>query len=164
MANALSASEIRVPGWWRSLGIPSPERRLRLVIVTAVAAGVALCLYAIALVPYLQGRSKVKPIAAQIDSLVPNPEPLYAVDPDYQPFLFYMRSHLVYVSQIDEVPLNGRYLLVQPDKEQQVIESERWAPLHARPIFTVTDYRKRTVIVLKVENSSPDPKERSDQR
>jgi 4-amino-4-deoxy-L-arabinose transferase-like glycosyltransferase len=164
MANALSASEIRAPGWWRSLGIPSPERRLRLVIITAVAAGIALCLYAIAVVPYLQGRSKVKPIAAQIDSFVPNSEPLYAVDPDYQPFLFYMRSRLVYVSQIDEVPLNGRYLLVQPDKEQQVIESERWAPLHARPISRVTDYRKRTVILLKVEDSSPDLKEKPEQR
>ena len=126
---------------------------MRLVIVTAVAAGITLSLYAIAFVPYLQRRSKVKPIAAQIDALVPKAEPLYAIDPDYQPFLFYMRSRLVYLSQVDEVPLNARYLLVQPEKEQQVIASERWAPLHARPIFTVIDYRKRTVILLKVGDS-----------
>jgi hypothetical protein len=53
------------------------------------------------------------------------------------------------------VPLEARYLLVQPGKEQQVIASERWAPLHARPIFTVTDYRKRTVILLKVGDGNP---------
>ena len=92
----------------------------------------------------------MKPIAAQIDGLVPDSEPLFAVDPDYQPFLFYMRSRLVYVSRVDEVPLDARYLLVQPGKEQQVIATKRWAPLHARPIFTVTDYRKRTVILLKI--------------
>jgi 4-amino-4-deoxy-L-arabinose transferase-like glycosyltransferase len=155
LAMTLSASEIRAPGWWRSFGIASPERRLGLVIITAVAAGIALCLYAIAVVPYLQRRSKVKPIAAQIDGLVPNLEPLYAVDPDYQPFLFYMRSRLVYVSRIDDLPLNARYLLIQPERERQVMESERWAPRHARPIFTVTDYRKRTVILAKVGDGSP---------
>jgi hypothetical protein len=133
----------------------SPQRRLRLVLITAGAAGLALCLYAIAVVPSLQRRSKVKPIAAQIDGLVPNSEPLYAVDPDYQPFLFYMRSRLVYVSQVDEVPLNAHYLLVQPGKEQQVITSERWAPLRARPMFRVTDYRKRTVILFKVGEGGP---------
>ena len=150
LAMTLSAHKVHAPGWWRSLGVASPGHRLRLVLITAVAAGIALCLYAIALVPYLQRRSKVKPIAVQIDAFVPNAEPLYAIDPDYQPFLFYMRSRLVYVSQVDEVPLNARYLLVQPGKDQQVIASERWAPLHARSIFTVTDYRKRTVILLKV--------------
>lgn len=155
LAMTLSADNIRAPGWWRSLGMASPGRRLRLVIITAVAAGIALCLYAIAFVPYLQRRSKVKPIAAQIDAFVPKTEPLYAIDPDYQPFLFYMRSRLVYVSRVDEVPLNARYLLVQPEKEQQVIASERWAPLQARPIFTVTDYRKRTVILLKVGEGNP---------
>jgi 4-amino-4-deoxy-L-arabinose transferase-like glycosyltransferase len=154
-AMSFSAGEIRARGWWRSLAMASPERRLRLVLTTAVVAGIALCLYAIAVVPHLQRRSKVKPIAAQIDGLVPSSEPLYAVDPDYQPFLFYVRSRLVYVSQVEEVPRNAHYLLVQPEKEQQVMTSERWAPLHARPILTVTDYRKRTVILLQVGEGNP---------
>jgi 4-amino-4-deoxy-L-arabinose transferase-like glycosyltransferase len=154
-AMSLSAGEISARGWWRSLGAASPERRLRLVLVTAVAAGLALCLYASAVIPYLQRRSKVKPIAAQIDALVPNSEPLYAVDPDYQPFLFYMRSRLIYLSRVEEAPRNARYLLVQPEKELQLVTSEHWAPLHARPILTVSDYRKRTVILLKVGEGNP---------
>jgi hypothetical protein len=97
----------------------------------------------------------VKPIAAEIDALVPKLEPLYAVDPDYQPFLFYIRSHLVYVSRVDDLPVNARYLLIQPEREREVIETKRWAPLHARPILTVTDYRKRTVILAKVSDESP---------
>jgi hypothetical protein len=97
----------------------------------------------------------VKPIAAQIDALVPQSEPLYALDPDYQPFLFYIRSRLVYVSRVDDLPLSARYVLVQPEKERLVMESERWAPLHARPLFTVTDYRKRAVILAKVSDGPP---------
>jgi hypothetical protein len=121
----------------------------------AVVAGIALCVYAVAVVPVLQRRAKVKPIAAQIDALVPKSEPLYALDPDYQPFLFYMRSRLVYVSRVDDLPLSARYVLVQPEKERPVTESERWAPLHARSIHTVTDYRKRSVILLRVGDGNP---------
>ena len=155
MAMLLTASEIRLPAWWRAPQIPPAQRRLQLVICTAIAAGLAICLYAAAVVPALQRRAKVKPIAAQIDALVPNSEPLYAVDPDYQPFLFYIKSRLVYASRIDDLPLTARYVLIQPEKKQQVMESERWAPLHARPILTVTDYRKRTVILAKVGDGNP---------
>jgi hypothetical protein len=121
----------------------------------AVVAGIALCLYAVVVVPFLQRRSKVKPIAAQIDALVPRSEPLYALDPDYQPFLFYIRSRLVYVNRVDDLPLSARYVLVQPEKERLVMESERWAPLHARPFFTVTDYRKRAVVLAKISDGTP---------
>jgi 4-amino-4-deoxy-L-arabinose transferase-like glycosyltransferase len=155
MAMILTATEIRPPAWWRALHIPPAQRRLRLVLGLAIAAGMAMCLYAVVVVPALQHRAKVKPIAAQIDALVPKPEPLYAVDPDYQPFLFYVTSRLVYVDRIDDLPLDARYVLVQPDKKEQAITTERWAPLHARPVFTVTDYRKRTVILLKVSDANP---------
>lgn len=155
VAMTLTTSQIRLPAWWPAPRLFRPERRLRLVILTAVAAGIALCLHAVAVVPLLQQRSKVRPIAAQIDALVPESEPLYAVDPDYQPFLFYIKARLVYVSSVDELPLAARYLLIQLERKEQVLETERWAPLHARPILTVTDYRKRTVIVAKVSDENP---------
>jgi 4-amino-4-deoxy-L-arabinose transferase-like glycosyltransferase len=150
LATTLSSSEIRAPGWWRPLGMASPERRLRLVLITAVAAGIALCLYGIAVVPHLQRRSKVKPIAAQIEDLIPSSEALYAVDPDYQPFLFYINRRIIYVSRVDDLPLAARYVVVQPGQEQPVLASERWAPLRAGPIFKTTDYRNHTVILIKV--------------
>jgi 4-amino-4-deoxy-L-arabinose transferase-like glycosyltransferase len=154
MAVTLSAGEIRAPGWWRSLGILAPARRLRLVIITAIAAGIALAVYAVAVIPYLQRRSKVKPIAAQIDALVPTSEPLYAIDPDYQPFLFYMKSRLVYASGVDEVPVNARYLLVRSSSEQKVVSSERWAPRHPRSIFSKIDYRQQTVVLLTIDDGN----------
>jgi hypothetical protein len=145
MAMALSSAELT----WRGK-IWSANRRFRLVISTAVAASLLLCLYAIAVVPVLARRSKVKPIAAQIDLLVPDSEVLYALDPDFQPFLFYVRSHLVYVSRLEDVPLSGRYLLIQPEREPEVMQSSRWLPLRAQPIERITDYRKRTIVLAKV--------------
>ena len=103
------------------------------------------------MIPALQRRAKVKPIAAQIDDLVPQSEALYAVDPDYQPFLFYIRRRIVYVNRIDDMPLTARYILIQPETEQPVLASERWAPLRARPIFKTTDYRNHTVILMLID-------------
>jgi 4-amino-4-deoxy-L-arabinose transferase-like glycosyltransferase len=145
MAITLSVSELRGRG-----RIVLPQFRLRLVIGTALVAGALLCIYAAAVIPALQQRSKVKPIAAQIDGLVPDSEPLYALDPDFQPFLFYVRSRLVYVNRLEEVPTSARYLLVQPAREGEVLESGRWSPLRAEAITRVTDYRKQTVVLMRV--------------
>jgi hypothetical protein len=145
MAMTLAADEIR----WRGK-LALRQFRFRFVIGTAIVAGLLLCIYAAAVIPALQSRSKVKPIAAQIDELVPDAEPLYALDPDFQPFLFYVRSRLVYVNRLEEVPTSARYLLVQPARERQVLESERWSPLRALPLTRVTDYRKQTIVLMRV--------------
>ena len=146
MAMTLGANEIQ----WRGK-FSRPQFRWRFVIGTALAAGLLLCVYAGAVVPSLQGRSKVKPIAAQIDHLIPDSEPLYALDPDFQPFLFYVRSRLIYVSRLEDVPTTARYLLVQPPREREVLESERWSPRRAQAIQRITDYRKHTVILARIE-------------
>ena len=145
MAMTLAAEEVR----WRGKIIEA-RARLRLVLKTAIAAGLLLCLYGVAFVPFLQGRSKVKPIAARIDSRIPDSEPLYALDPDYQPFLFYVRSHLVYVNRLDEVPGTARYLLVQPEREGELMGSQRWSPRRAEAIERITDYRNHTIILARV--------------
>jgi 4-amino-4-deoxy-L-arabinose transferase-like glycosyltransferase len=145
VAMTLAANEVRLRG--KCLG---PRFRLRLVIGTAAVAGLLLFVYAVVVIPALQKRAKVKPIAAQIDDLVPDSEPIYALDPDFQPFLFYVRSRLVYVNRLEEVPTSARYLLVQPAREHEVMESERWSPLQAQSITRVTDYRKQTVVLMRV--------------
>jgi hypothetical protein len=145
MTMTLAAQEVN----WRGR-ILEAKTRFRLVISTAIAASILLCLYAVAVVPVLQRRSKVKPIAAQIDSRVPDSETLYALDPDFQPFLFYVRSRLIYVNRLEEVPASARYLLIQPEREGEVMESQRWSPLRAQPIERITDYRKHTIILARV--------------
>jgi 4-amino-4-deoxy-L-arabinose transferase-like glycosyltransferase len=153
MTMMLTAEEFHWP--WRRAGKNLAfERRFRFVIFTAIVAGLALCLFALAGIPMLQRRAKVKPIAAQIEALVPESESIYAIDPDYQPFLFYMRHRLVYASRIEDVPVSARYLIVQPGKKEEAMKSERWSPRRVMPVSSFTDYRKRTVILLKV--SEPD--------
>jgi 4-amino-4-deoxy-L-arabinose transferase-like glycosyltransferase len=145
MAMTLSAPEVQ----WRGKIMEAGKRR-RFVIGTAIAASVLLCLYAIAVVPSLQKRAKIKPIAAKIDGHVPKEETLYALDPSYQPFLFYVQSHLVYVSRLDEIPADARYLLVQAERGRELMESERWLPRRPEPIERLTDYRNHTVILARV--------------
>jgi 4-amino-4-deoxy-L-arabinose transferase-like glycosyltransferase len=150
MAMTLVEGEIRQPNWWPGRVFPSAQGRSKLVIRTAIVAVVAIGIYALALVPFLQRRSKVKSIATQINLLVPDSEPLYAIDPDYQPFLFYVRSRLIYASRIDDLPIGARFVLVQSESEQALMTSERWAPRYAHPLLRTTDYRNRTVVLAKV--------------
>ena len=145
MAMTLAEPEVK----WRGKLLEA-KSRLRFVIGTAITAAILLCIYAVAVVPVLQRRSKVKPIAEQIDRLVPNGEPLYAVDPDYQPFLFYVRSHLIYASSLDDVPTSARYLLVQTEREHELAETQHWLPLRPQPVERITDYRNHSVILAKV--------------
>jgi hypothetical protein len=151
MAMTLVAEEVR----WRGK-ILNDRTRFRLVLWIAITAGILLCVYAVAVVPALQRRSKIKPIAAQIDSRVPDSENLYALDPDYQPFLFYVRSHLIYVNRLDEIPRSAHYLLVQSGREKEVTASDHWLPARARPVERLTDYRNHTVVLAKVDERSPD--------
>ena len=104
--------------------------------------------------PALQKRSKVKPIAAQIDRHVPASEPLYALDLDFQPFLFYVRSRLVYVNEIDEIPATGRYLLVLPKREPEVRANPKWAASRAESIERITDYRGHTIVLLRNDGAA----------
>ena len=145
MAMVLAAPEVS----WGSK-VFAPRTRLRFATGMALVAGLLLVIYSVALVPSLQSRSKVKPIAAQIDRLVPDTEPLYALDPDYQPFLFYLRTRLIYVNRLDEVPRNARYLLLQPERERELMESERWLPQRAEAIERITDYRNHTIVLARI--------------
>lgn len=134
---------------WRGKAVGTGGR-FRLVIGVAIFAVLLVGVYALAVVPVMQKRPKVKSIAAQIDSLVPDSERLYALDPDFQPFLFYVKSHLVYADDIEAVPPSARYLLIQPEMEELVLASERWAPLRAKALERFTDYRNHTTVLVGV--------------
>jgi 4-amino-4-deoxy-L-arabinose transferase-like glycosyltransferase len=98
----------------------------------------------------LKNRQQVKKAAAEINSLVPASETLYAVNPDYQPVFFYVKSHVEYVSYVKHLPSNTRYFLVRGGKEEEALAAQKWAPLHAYAIARVKDYSKREMILFKV--------------
>jgi 4-amino-4-deoxy-L-arabinose transferase-like glycosyltransferase len=121
--------------------------------VVAVFVGLGLVIGAIgypvtAIV--LRNRQQVKKAAAEINALVPQNETLYAVNPDYQPVFFYVKSPVQYVSDVKNLPPNVHYFLVRNKNEGEALAARDWAPLRARPIARVRDFSKREMVLFKV--------------
>ncbi len=131
--------------WMRS------DREWTKVVAAFVALGLAIGAIGYPLTAIiLRNRQQVKKAAAEINSLVPATETLYAVDPDYQPVFFYVKEHVEYVSDIENLPRDTRYFLVRTGKEAEALAAQEWAPLRAQPIARVHDYSKREMVLFKV--------------
>jgi 4-amino-4-deoxy-L-arabinose transferase-like glycosyltransferase len=128
--------------------LPPP---LRLPVTIAAIISGAMLIYGFAIVPQLKHREKVRTIAAQIDAVVPAGEPLYTVDPDYQPFLFYVHAPIRYLRSAADIPNDARFVLVQPENRNAVAESDKWSPRHARDILPIKDYRGRQTTLYRIE-------------
>jgi 4-amino-4-deoxy-L-arabinose transferase-like glycosyltransferase len=120
-----------------------PVRLRKAITWTVVAVVGAMLVYSIAIIPFLQRRAKIRPLAAQLDAAVPPNESLFAVDPDYQPYFFYLHRPIVYLSDRSKIPATARYVLVQAEQES--------ALPRATPILRIKDYLGRRVILLKVQ-------------
>ena len=132
---------------------PKPLRKV--ITWTVIITCSAMLIYSLAIIPILQRREKVRPIATRIEAAIPPNESLYAVDPDYQPFLFYLRRPIVYVSTVGDLPATANFILVQPENEKAAEQSTSWLPRRAQPIGEpIKDYRGRRVILLKVNGDS----------
>lgn len=137
-------------GWIGWPAGPSFRRLASLFLTLALATG--LIGYPLA-ASFSKGRQKVKNIADKINGVVPATETLYAVDPNYQPFFFYMRSPVKYVSSVDELPVETRYFLVRPVAQSEAEKATKWAPRRAHSILRVKDYRDQTVVVFVVDGA-----------
>jgi 4-amino-4-deoxy-L-arabinose transferase-like glycosyltransferase len=150
LAATLTAEDLQWPRW---LGGKKflPQDRQRTVALIVILTGICISIYAFLIVPHLQKKQKVKAIAAQIDALVPASQRLYAVDPDFQPFLFYVRAPLVYIRRIEDVPREARYFLVQSENEGAAKAAQQWLPLHPERVLLVEDYRhwKTSLFAIK---------------
>jgi 4-amino-4-deoxy-L-arabinose transferase-like glycosyltransferase len=150
LASILTAETVAWPRWLggRTFSLKDRQRASALLVVATCAA---VCVYAFAIVPRLQARQKVKPIAARIEAVVPGSERLYAVDPDYQPFLFYVRRPIVYVSRVVDLPGDASYFLVQPDNESAAERARQWQPAFPRRVLSIQDYRGKRVSVFAID-------------
>jgi 4-amino-4-deoxy-L-arabinose transferase-like glycosyltransferase len=137
------------PAWLQWAEKPLFRRAATLFVALAVAAG--LIGYPVAAVLSRHGQ-KVKNIAEKINGVVPPNETLYAVDPNYQPFFFYMHSPVKYLSSVEELPWETRYFLVRPLHEQSASQLQKWAPRQVHQVLRVKDYRNQTVIVFAVDS------------
>jgi hypothetical protein len=150
LGSILTAETVAWPRWLGGKTFFLKDRQ-RAIALFAVATCAAVCVYAVAIVPRLQGRQKVKTIAARIEAVVPGSERLYAVDPDYQPFLFYVRRPIVYVSRVIDLPDDTSYFLVQPDNENAAETARQWRPAFPRRLLSIQDYRGKRVSVFAID-------------
>jgi 4-amino-4-deoxy-L-arabinose transferase-like glycosyltransferase len=143
---AFASSAFATPAWLK------PPRLMRtawtLIGLTIAVGLIGFPVLAMA----MKDRQKVKSVADKIDAAVPSTETLYAVNPNYQPMFFYVRAPVKYMSGMDDVPADARFLLVRPKFEKSAVSSEQWAPRHAREVLRVTDYRDQTLILFKIDS------------
>ena len=141
LAETLTAENLTWPRWLAGRQFQRKDR-VRTVAFVAIATCACILLYAFAIVPHLQSRQKLKTIAARIDDLIPTNESLYAVDPDYQPILFYVERKLIYVGNLTELPADAHFFLVQPELEPAALS-------RASPALRIKDYRNREIILMR---------------
>ncbi|MBA2742915.1 MAG: glycosyltransferase family 39 protein [Chthoniobacterales bacterium] len=153
-AMLITAEAFELPQWLRPRWPARVYPQLRLPAIVAAAVCFAIAVYAFAAMPFLKRREKVRNIAAQINAALPPGEPLYAIDPDYQPALFYVRDPIVYVRRVTDLPESAREVLVQARDEAVAMSSERWRPLKARPVLRLKDYRNKTVTLLRISDET----------
>ena len=141
LAETLTAENLTWPRWLAGRQFQRKDR-VRTVAFVAIATCACILLYAFAIVPHVQSRQKLKTIAARIDDLIPANESLYAVDPDYQPILFYVERKLIYVGNLTELPADAHFFLVQPELEPAALS-------RASPALRIKDYRNREIILMR---------------
>jgi hypothetical protein len=117
------------------------------VLVAALTIAAGVCIYGSALVPFLKAREKVRNVAREIDAAIPAGERLFVVDPEYQPWLFYLRTPFSYADSVAALPSDARLFLVQARDERDALESQRWLR-RPREIARFTDYRRKTVVLF----------------
>jgi 4-amino-4-deoxy-L-arabinose transferase-like glycosyltransferase len=149
LAAILSAEKLEWPRWLGGKVFLAQDRQ-RLVVAIALTTCACVCIYAFAIVPFLQKQQKVKAIAAQIDALVPASQPLYAVNPDFQPFLFYVGRRLIYVNEVDDLPSDARYFLIQASKEREAKTARQWRPTQPKTLLRIEDHRYRKTTLFSV--------------
>jgi 4-amino-4-deoxy-L-arabinose transferase-like glycosyltransferase len=152
LAAILTAKKLEWPKWLGGKTFPERDRG-RAVTAIAVVTCVGIWIYALAIIPHLQKKQKIKAIAAEINARIPVSQPLYAVDPDYQPFLFYVERPVVYVSNVADVPRQARYFLVRPANEEAAQTAQQWLPGAPQPVLRIKDYRRWKTILFEVEPS-----------
>ncbi len=107
------------------LRLAVPALLVASLLAVSVLAGTVI--FPLRSATFLRRHEYLKGIAAQINALVPPNETLYAVNPPYQPYFFYLRPSINYLHNLDEVPRNARYLLAPPSYQHQIEASRRWS-------------------------------------
>jgi 4-amino-4-deoxy-L-arabinose transferase-like glycosyltransferase len=147
----LAQENLHWPAWLGGKNLTAQWRN-RIVFVATAAIALGMIAYAALLVPRLHRGEKIKIHARQINAVVPRDVPLYAVNPQYQPYLFYVNAPVRYAGSIDELPPDTKFFLVQPQNEVEAEGTRHWAPARTQLVLRIKDYRNHEVILFSVQS------------
>lgn len=138
---------------WRIKNVRVPRNLIFFFIATGIMA--AMIIFPLRSVTYLKRHERIKPIAAEVNAVVPSDQRLYAIDPDFQPYLFYVRARISYLANLDELPWDAQYFLIQPRHQRKFENNPRWANLRPQLLLRTPSYRSKESMLFKVGSSSP---------
>jgi len=129
---------------------------LRTPVSLALASGLLAVLatlqYAM-FAPVHRHRGEVnRPPAAEVNSLVPEHETIYAFRPGYLPFLFYVREPVTYLTEPEQIDDRVRFLLVREEVYQQLKANP---PFTLRPVTTLCDFTYTHRGIVRLVQLSP---------
>ncbi len=123
-----------------------PRRAWRWALGAGILAGVAMIIYAIAIVPRVNAHDDVRPLGERINALVPASEALCVLDPGLVPALFYVRAQCVYFQKYDELPASAEFLFTRAEPMRKL----RAAWREVRVLGELTDKNKNRFFVLQL--------------
>lgn len=127
----------------------SPSATALAINIGGLCAAIAVA-YALLVVPALHARDTVRPTAAAVEACVKGSR-LYALAIGFQPWIFYLRSPVVYLRDEEEIP-PGNCTVVLPEKAL--------GKSGVRPVETCLDLggKKRLLVVRFSEPPPPPPR------
>ncbi len=147
---AYAQNVFRLPAWLQGDQPKAINWRIPVVAFVGLAVLAGVVGYPIAAM-VMKRHPKVRNIADQIERVIPPSTELYAVDPNYQPFFFYLHGPVKYVSTFEELPWETRCFLVRDEDAPKARQEQKWTPRQTHELVAVKDYRDQTVVVFAVD-------------
>lgn len=152
LGELLTHENLRWPQWLSGRAFTSRGRN-RITAGFVVLGCVWGLVYGLIAIPFLRKHEKVRQHARQIDAIVPANVPLYAVNPKYQPYLFYVRAPIRYVSVLEQLPADTKFFLVPRNGEEEAQMTNHWSPGRPQMVLRIKDYRENEEVLFSVPSS-----------
>src|SRR5581483_99443 len=122
------------------------ERARKWSLGAAAVAAIAMCVYALLIVPHVNAEANVRGFGEKVDAAVPGGEPLYVFDCGFLPELFYVKSHCVYAQTTHDLPDTGGIVLTRLSSKNKL---QRMWP-ETRSLAELQDKNKNAFFVLQL--------------
>lgn len=94
-------------------GAIEPTRFAAWPLRICIALGVLSIAYAAFVIPRINARDDLRPLASQIDAAVPPGAMITLYDPGYQAWIFYLRSRYGYAPFLEDIPARPDVVLAR---------------------------------------------------